>query len=239
SVAVVPVGLTRFRPTEDELISVSPEKATEIINQVSKLQEKFLPEFGTTFAWLADEWFLIAGQDLPEASYYENYPQIDNGVGSIQQFIEGFKQAALNLPSQITTPKTMTWVVGNTVERAFQPIVQALNQVEGLTIKMAALSSDYWGQSMTVTGLLTGSDLVQKLRGRDLGDGLLLPTLMLKHGTEQFLDDMTIDDVSRALNISIFKVGGGPQDLINACLRPLSIENLDPAATTPKLMVTA
>ena len=224
SVAVVPVGLTKFRPAEDELTPVTPEKAKEVIAQVTQLQSEFLAEFDTTFAWLADEWFLIAGYPLPEADYYENYPQIDNGVGSIQLFVEGFKQAASGLPKSISSPKTLTWVVGNTVEQAFQPIVKQLNQVEGLTLNLAAMNSEYWGQPLTVTGLLTGSDLVLRLQGQKLGDALLVPTLMLKHGTEQFLDDMTVSEVSSQLNIPIFTVGGGAQDLINCCLQPMGIQ---------------
>lgn len=223
SVAVVPVGLTRFRPEEDELIPVTPEKANEVIDQVSGLQSLFLQEFGTTFAWLADEWFLIAGRDLPEAKDYENYPQIDNGVGSIQLFVENFKKAShqLKLAEATVTPRTLTWVVGNTVEKAFQPIVSALNQVSGLTVKLAALHSDYWGQSMTVTGLLTGTDLVHCLKGKPLGEGLLVPKLMLKHGTEQFLDDMTVSQVADILKVPIHLVGGGPEDLIHQCLMDL------------------
>ena len=218
SVAVVPVGLTRFRPQEDELIPVTPDKAKEVIAQVSAMQSKFLDEFGTTFAWLADEWFLIAGYDLPNASYYENYPQIDNGVGSIQLFVEGFGKEAQKLPASLPESKTYTWVVGNTVEKAFEPIVERLNQVQGLQLNLVALNSDYWGQTLTVTGLLTGTDLVNRLQERDLGDALFVPTLMLKHGTEQFLDDMTVSQVSDQLNIPIYTVGGGPGDLIDRCL---------------------
>ena len=220
SVAVVPVGLTRFRPDEDELTAVSPDQANEVIAQVSALQAQYLQEFGTTFAWLADEWFLIAGRDLPDASDYENYPQIDNGVGSIQLFVEGFVKAfqQRQLSEHTVSPRTLTWVVGNTVEKAFQPIVAALNQVDGLTLNLAALNSDYWGQSMTVTGLLTGTDLVNRLTDQSLGDALLVPQLMLKHGTDQFLDDMTVPQVSERLGIPIYTVGGGPEDLIDQCL---------------------
>lgn len=105
SVAVVPVGLTRFRPTEDELIPVSPKQAQEVIDQVRSLQAKFRVSLKTTFAWLADEWFLIAGQELPPESHYEEYPQIDNGVGSIRQFLKQFSEAAQQLPSQFSTSK--------------------------------------------------------------------------------------------------------------------------------------
>jgi putative radical SAM enzyme (TIGR03279 family) len=221
SVAVVPVGLTRFRPEEDEITPVTPEKAQEVIQQVQDLQKKFKADLNSTFAWLADEWFLIAGQDLPPASHYESYPQIDNGVGSIRLFLTQFEKVARSLPSKITPSRRLTWVVGNTVERAFQPILRRLNQVQGLTVEMAALSSIYWGRELTVTGLLTGTDLCHFLSDRDLGDGLLVPKLMLKHGTNQFLDDMTIEEVSEKLNCRLLLVGGGPEDLMQTCLQKL------------------
>ncbi len=219
SVAVVPVGLTRFRPPEDDLQPVSPTDAIQVIDQVQRLQIQFQQDFGTTFAWLADEWFLMAGQDLPAASHYEDYPQIDNGVGSIRQFLQQFEQAAYQLPARIASARSLTWVVGNTVEQAFQPILHRLNKVQGLTVALAPLRSDYWGQTMTVTGLLTGQDLLQGLQGKPLGDALLLPALMLKYGTTQFLDDMTVTELSTALTIPIVTIHGGAEDLIQACLR--------------------
>lgn len=205
SVAVVPVGLTRFRPAEDELIPVSSAKAREVIAQVQALQQRFQTRFGSQFAWLADEWFLIARQELPPAAHYEDYPQIGNGVGSIRQFLQQFTDLAKEiLPAQIPEPRHYTWVVGNAVEQAFQPLLARLNTVEGLTVSLAALNSDYWGQRITVTGLLTGQDLMQKLQGRVLGNGLLLPALMLKHDDTCFLDDVTVEEVAQALGVPIF-----------------------------------
>jgi len=219
SVAVVPVGLTRFRPAEDELIPVAPEKAAEVISQVQALQDKFRASLGSTFAWLADEWFLIAGQELPSESHYEDYPQIGNGVGSIRQFLKEFQQAAKKmLPQRIETPRKCTWIVGNAVEKAFQPIVQRLNQVEGLQVNIAARHSDYWGQEISVTGLLTGEDLL-KLKGKDLGDRILLPSVMLKHGDTRFLDDMTVEELAQDLGTPILPVNG-IEELIQACIHP-------------------
>jgi putative radical SAM enzyme (TIGR03279 family) len=209
SAAVVPVGLTRFRPTEDELIPVSREKAQEVISQVQALQNKFCRQLKTTFAWLADEWFLIARQELPPESHYEDYPQIGNGVGSIRQFIKQFQDiASQQLPCKLEIPRRFTWVVGNAVEKAFEPLVQMLNSVEGLDVTLAALHSDYWGQEITVTGLLTGQDLLQGLKGKDLGDGILLPSLMLKQGDTRFLDDMTVEDLTRHLGVPIKPING-------------------------------
>ncbi|HAG81796.1 MAG TPA: TIGR03279 family radical SAM protein, partial [Cyanobacteria bacterium UBA12227] len=218
SVAVVPVGLTRFRPTEDELIPVSHDKAVETIHQIQLLQDKFQQELRSTFAWLADEWFLIARQDLPPESHYEDYPQIGNGVGSIRQFIKQFEEVANRiLPTRLETLRRLTWVVGNAVENAFVPLVQTLNMVEGLEIKLVALCSNYWGQEITVTGLLTGQDLLEGLQGKELGDGILLPAVMLKHDDTRFLDDLTVEDVSCQLQTQILVING-IEELLEKCI---------------------
>lgn len=217
SAAVVPVGLTRFRPNVDELVPVTPAKATEVIAQVQQLQQTFQQTLGTTFAWLADEWFLIAQQDLPPESHYEDYPQIGNGVGSIRLFLKQFEELAADLPAQVTPSRQLTWVVGNAVEHAFQPLVQRLNQVQGLTVNLIASNSPYWGQEITVTGLLTGQDLQAALQDKALGDGVLLPSLMLKHGESLFLDDSTVESLAQTLNTSIWVVDG-LDGLIQTCL---------------------
>ncbi|UIE39165.1 TIGR03279 family radical SAM protein [Leptodesmis sichuanensis] len=207
SVAVVPVGLTRFRPSEDELMPVTPDKAREVIAQVQELQAKFRQQLGSTFAWLADEWFLIAGQELPPESHYEDYPQIGNGVGSIRQFLKAFQKAAKKLPKKLPAPRHYTWIVGNAVEQAFQPIVKRLNQVAGLQVRMVAIASQYWGQEISVTGLITGQDILQTLQGQDLGDAVLIPSVMLKHDDPRFLDDMTVEELSSHLKAKILSVG--------------------------------
>jgi putative radical SAM enzyme (TIGR03279 family) len=218
SVAVVPVGLTRFRPSEDELIPVTREKAQEVISQVQMLSRQFRQQFGSSVVWLADEWFLIAGEELPSESEYEEYPQIDNGVGSIQLFIKQFATVAAELlPPKVYPQRKLTWVVGNAVEKAFQPILKRLNCVEGLEVNMRALCSDYWGQTISVTGLLTGHDLVLNLEEQDLGDGILLPNVMLKNGELVFLDDMSIEELASRLNTKIFPLAG-VEDLIKTCI---------------------
>jgi len=228
SVAVVPVGLTRFRPAEDELIAVTAEKAREVIEQVQKIQVLLSKGKGGPKAkkqksksrciWLADEWFLIAGLDLPSAADYEDYPQIGNGVGSIRQFIQQFETAFEKLePMQVEPERKLVWVVGNAVEKAFEPIVQQLNQIPGLSVNMAALCSRYWGQTITVTGLLTGQDLLEALQGRDLGNGILLPSVMLKQGEPRFLDDMTVEQLASLLKTRILPVSG-VEELISAAI---------------------
>lgn len=219
SAAIVPVGLTRFRPTEDELIPVTPTKAREVIQQVEKLQQKFIKKYGTRFAWLADEWYLIAQTDLPPESQYEDYPQIGNGVGSIQLFLKEFQTLASQiLPPRLKQPKRLTWVVGNAVATAFQPLVARLNSVEGLVVNLVPLCSDYWGQEITVTGLLTGHDLLLGLPKQDLGEAILLPSLMLKHDSEYFLDDLTVSEVSQRLEIPIVVVESS-EDLLQKIVK--------------------
>jgi NifB/MoaA-like Fe-S oxidoreductase len=106
--------------------------------------------------------------------------------------------------------------VGNAVEQAFEPIVQRLNQVEGLQVRMAALRSEYWGQQISVTGLITGQDILRNLKGKDLGDGILLPSLMLKHDDARFLDDMTVNELAEQLGTKIWQIGS-IEELLETC----------------------
>jgi putative radical SAM enzyme (TIGR03279 family) len=216
SVAVVPVGLTRFRPREDELVPVSQAKAREVIAQVQALQTQFQQQLDSTFAWLADEWFLIAQIDLPSEGHYEDYPQIGNGVGSIRLFLKEFHKLAKRLPAKLPEPRRYLWVVGNAVEYAFQPVLQRLNQVAGLEVELVAIASEYWGQTISVTGLITGQDILNALQDKDLGDGILLPTVMLKHDEAKFLDDRTVEDLAQQLQTTIIPVDG-VEGLLKAC----------------------
>lgn len=206
SVAVVPVGLTRFRPpSADPLEPVTPALARETIERVGALQTKFRQKYGSTFAWLADEWYLIAGVELPPSNSYEDYPQLGNGVGSIRQFIDEF-HGAIALSQPPPGMARYTWVVGNAVARSFQPLVEQLNRWSSLEITLCPIASSYWGQTMTVTGLVTGQDLLENLRSRDLGDGILIPKVMLKHDEDKFLDDLSIADIEEALGTKAWVV---------------------------------
>ncbi|MEY2978808.1 MAG: TIGR03279 family radical SAM protein [Prochlorotrichaceae cyanobacterium] len=203
SVAIVPVGLTRFRPDQDELRPVTPTDAAQVIDLVQPLQAEFLGQWGSRFAWLADEWFLIAGQDLPPESIYEDYPQLENGVGSIRSFLSAFQRESRQFPAQVTPARHLTWVVGNVVAKAFQPIQVRFNQIAGVHLDLVGIASGYWGQDLTVTGLLTGQDLLKALQDRDCGDAILLPSVMLKHGETCFLDDRTVAELEQQLQVPI------------------------------------
>ncbi|MBP0000144.1 MAG: TIGR03279 family radical SAM protein [Cyanobacteria bacterium SID2] len=223
SVAVVPVGLTRFRPPEDELVPVSPADAKATIEQVQTRQNEFRQQLGSTFAWLADEWFLIAGLEMPATEDYEDYPQIDNGVGSIRLFLDRFAEEADRLlPDTVLPPRRLTWVVGNAVRTAFDEILDRLNCVNGLNVEMLPLNSDFWGQDISVTGVLTGIDVVRGLRDREVGDAIVLPTVMLKHGETRFLDDVTVADIEREFGVPVL-LANDTEGFIQCCLSEIPV----------------
>ncbi|MCS5693843.1 TIGR03279 family radical SAM protein [Cyanobium sp. FGCU-6] len=217
SAAVVPVGLTRFRPSGDQLRPVTPAIAAAVIDQVEPLQESFLMSLGSRFAWLSDEWYLMAGRPLPPRPDYEDLPQRENGVGSIRGFLEELDQATWLLPKAVPLPRRFSWVVGRLVAQALKPVVDRLDAVEGLELTLHGLPSPYWGQDQVVTGLLTGADLIEGLAGLDLGDRLLLPRVMLRQGEDVFLDDLSLAQVQAALPVPIQLVGGA-DDLVAACV---------------------
>ena len=217
STAVVPVGLTRFRPEGQHLLPVTPVLAGRVIRQVERLQAGYEQQIGSRFAWLADEWYLIAGQPLPERAAYEDLPQQDNGVGSLRAFFEALDEATAQLPVSTKEPRRCSWVVGALVGQALEPVVRRLNAVRGVELHLHALRSPYWGQEQVVTGLLTGADLISGLQDRELGDRLLLPSVMLRHGSQVFLDDLTVEQVSAALAVRV-QVVEDAQQLVAACI---------------------
>jgi putative radical SAM enzyme (TIGR03279 family) len=216
STAVVPVGLTRFRPPGDSLRPVDAATARAVIAQVEPLQSQWLTALGSRFAWLSDEWYLIAGLPLPARGAYEDLPQQENGVGSIRAFLEDLDRATAELPPAVDRPRRLSWVVGRLVAQALQPVVDRLNAIEGLELLLHGLPSPYWGQEQVVTGLLTGSDLLQGLSGRDLGEEVLLPSVMLRQGEPIFLDDTTLAEVQRQVPVPLRLITGA-DDLVAVC----------------------
>ena len=217
SAAVVPVGLTRFRPSNDGLIPVDSNCATKVINQVESMQKIFYKSTGSRFAWLSDEWYLIAKKSLPSLNSYEDLPQKENGVGSIRSFLRAMDEATINLPTKIDQKRTCSWVVGKLVENELIKSCKRLNKVNNFVLHLYGIPSPYWGQEQIVTGLLTGQDLIKGLRGKELGDELLLPSVMLRQGEKIFLDDMTLQELSLSLNVSV-RIVHDAQDIVNKAL---------------------
>ena len=214
SAAIVPVGLTKFRPENDGLQSISKEYAKKTIKQVEKIQKSLQDSLGTRFCWLSDEWYLIAGIELPSYKTYENMPQESNGVGSIRSFLKTLKIKTNSLPKRVKKQRKVSWIVGKLVYEALIPIVKKLNNIEGLTIKLYGLPSVYWGQEQVVTGLLTGEDLIYGLQNKDLGEEIFIPSIMLKLNSDLFLDDKNITEVEIELDTNIH-VLDDTSDIIN------------------------
>jgi len=217
SAAIVPVGLTRFRPSNDGLVPVSSDCAKKVINQIEPLQRKFYESTGSRFAWLSDEWYLIAKKPLPSLNSYEDLPQKENGVGSIRSFLKAMDEATTNLPIKIDKRRTCSWVVGKLVEDELKKPCNRLNKINNFTLHLYGIPSPYWGQEQIVTGLLTGQDLLKGLRGKELGEELLLPSVMLRQGEKIFLDDMTLQELSSSLNVSI-KIVYDANDIVNKAI---------------------
>ena len=214
STAIVPVGLTKFRPENDGLVPVSKKYAREIIIQVEKIQNSLQKSIGTRFCWLADEWYLIAGLKLPSYKTYENMPQESNGVGSIRSFLKILETTTKSLPKKIDNQRKVSWIVGKLVYEALLPTVDKLNKIDGLTVNLHGLPSVYWGQDQVVTGLLTGEDLITGLQNKDLGESIFIPSIMLKLNSDLFLDDKNITEVSNKLKTNIH-VLHDTNDIIN------------------------
>ena len=214
SVAIVPVGLTKFRPKNDGLIPINKEYASKTIYQVEKIQKKLKKILGTSFCWLSDEWYLIAGIPLPKYKSYENMPQESNGVGSIRSFLNALNIQTKSLPLELIKNRHISWIVGKLVYEALLPITKKLNLIKGLKVNLYGLPSIYWGQEQVVTGLLTGEDLIRGLKNKELGDEIFIPSIMLKIDSDLFLDDKTINDVEKELKTKIH-VLYGTSDIIN------------------------
>jgi putative radical SAM enzyme (TIGR03279 family) len=185
---------------------------------VEPLQAEFQQRLASRFAWLSDEWYLIAGLPLPPRQSYEDLPQQENGVGTIRAFLEDLDLATMDLPARLNEPRRLSWVVGQLVAEALEPVVARLNAVEGLELMLYGLPSPYWGQDQVVTGLLTGSDLLEGLVGKDLGDCLLLPTVMLRQGEPVFLDDLTLAELRERLPVPV-QLLQGADDLVAVSTR--------------------
>ncbi len=206
SVAIVPVGLTKFRPKEDGLVAINQEYASQIIDQVETIQRDMQNKISTRFCWLSDEWYLIAGKELPQYKTYEDMPQESNGVGTIRSFLNMLDIKTKSLPKRIKQKRSVSWVVGKLVYEALIPTKNKLNKIIGLNINLYGLPSIYWGQEQVVTGLLTGEDLITGLKDKDLGEAIFIPSMMLKINTDLFLDDKNISEVENALGTEIHVV---------------------------------
>jgi len=216
SVAVVPVGLTRYRPQSSPVRAVSREEAAEIVAFIHGRQQVCRERYGTRLVWAADELYMKAGLRIPGIDHYENLPQLENGVGIAASTRAEFDKAAPGLPDRVSTPIEISLVSGFAGSRIVSPWLARLYQIEGLSVTLYSVPSRFFGGTVDVTGLLTGSDLVSALRGHSLGSCVVVPRVMLKQDEPIMLDDMTLDQLSQELGTEI-RVVSGPADLVRFC----------------------
>ena len=209
SLAVVPVGLTRHREGLTALRTFTQEEATALICEIESLQETLLTKIGTRFVFLADEWYTLCGKTLPSYDDYEGFPQIENGVGLLRLF-EGEMLFALEEKKPLVQPKRFLMAGGTSAHDFFAQSYRQLLPY-GITIDTRAIKNRFFGESVTVGGLVTGGDLVEQLKGEDFGRALLIPRAMLKADEELFLDGMTKTEAEAVLGTRILPVASGEE----------------------------
>lgn len=217
SLAIVPVGLTSYRDNLPALEVFEQKKARQVVDWVEEQQRKCLEERGTSFVWLSDEFYLQAGKELPPYEVYEDFPQLKNGVGLVRLLWEEFAQQ--ELPRKIEPARDLTVVTGVSGQYAMTPIVARLKTIQGLSINLRVIENTFFGPSVTVTGLLTGSCLLQGLRDIPAGSTVVIPQVMLEQQEGRFLDNFTTAQVAEELNIKLITApveGKGFLDVILA-----------------------
>lgn len=217
SCSVVPVGLTRFREGLPKLRPVDRETAGQVIDQVNAFGEKCLEACGTRMFFCSDELYIRAGRPLPEEAYYEDYVQIENGVGMLRSLITEF-EAALRLEDGAAEAAPYTIATGVSARPFLQQLADKARERTGAAGQAVAIENDFFGHTIDVAGLITGGDLIAQLKGRDLGARLLIPVNMLRHGGDVFLDDLRVSDVEKALGIPVTVVEQDGFDLLDAML---------------------
>ena len=203
SVACVPVGLTKYREGLPQLEPYTRERAAEVVRIVEELGDKSLAENGERVCYASDEFYLRAGLPIPPAEFYGEFNQLENGVGLVASLEDEFS-SALALEEGDSRERRISLATG--VDAA--PILAGLAQRQrekwpGVLCTVYPIVNDYFGHTITVAGLVTGKDLLAQLAGRDLGEELLIPSVMLRHEQDKFLDDVTLEEAKAALGVPI------------------------------------
>ncbi|MBN2092345.1 DUF512 domain-containing protein [candidate division KSB1 bacterium] len=199
SIAVVPVGLTRHREGLPYLAPVTPAIASEVITWGEEQARHFFARWQTYFIYLADEFYLQAGVPFPDEQRYDDFPQIENGVGMTRHFIELFESTASEFPSKLKNQRSITLVTGKLAEPIIRAVVlERLNKIKNLTATLISVPNHFFGTSVTVSGLLTGQDIFQALSNTTIGDEIYLPENCLNYDN-LFLDDWKVENLEHRL----------------------------------------
>ncbi|MCI8464953.1 MAG: DUF512 domain-containing protein [Lachnospiraceae bacterium] len=218
SVSVVPVGLTRYREGLYPLEPLSKEEMEDTISRIERWQEVFYEKFSCHFVHASDEFYLMTGRPLPEEERYDGYLQLENGVGMLRLLETEVQEALLEEPFQMGSGLRKISIA--TGELAAPFIRKLANQVcekfPGLHVSVYAIENRFFGERITVSGLITGQDLLHGLKGKELGERLLVPVNMFKSGEEIFLDDISLKEVESVLQTEIDVVKSSGWDFVNA-----------------------
>ena len=214
SVAIVPVGLTRYRQGLYPLSQYDADSAAAVIDLVEGFGKICRAQYGTTVFWCSDEFYLLAGRELPDEEYYESFAQLENGVGMLR-LLESEFTAALRLMDPEDSASPFTIATGLDAAPMLDKLARlAHEKCPGLQGQVIPIVNRFFGEQIVVSGLITGQDLIAQLKGRDLGKRLLLPDNMLRYHENVFLDDVTIQQVEDALGVPLTFV---PQDGFQLC----------------------
>ena len=221
SVSVVPVGLSKYREGLYPLEPFTKEDAREVLSIIHGWQDKIYPVHGTHFVHASDEWYILADKELPTEEHYDGYLQLENGVGMLRLLLDEFAEAMEEdrINDRKARPKHITLATGRLAYHFIRQMAQQMEErYEGLQIDVIAIRNDFFGEMITVSGLLTGQDIMAQLKDKDMGEKLLLPQNVLKNGEPVFLDDYTLDYVEKALQVRIDIVKSSGRDFIEAIL---------------------
>lgn len=203
SVAIVPVGLTKYREGLYHLEPYTSEQAGAVIDLVEAFGRRQMEKSGSTFAWCSDEFYLLAGRVLPEKSYYEDMNQLENGVGMLRLLTSQAELALEDVPGDLA-PRSCTIATGAAAAPFVREILEkAMAACPALRGEVRPIRNDFFGETITVSGLVTGRDLIAQLKETSLGQRLLIPSNMLRSGEQVFLDDVTVDQVEKELAIPV------------------------------------
>ncbi len=205
SIAVVPVGITAFRKKLFALRPFYRREASAVFKAIRPFWRQFKKRFGSRLVFPSDELYIKAGETIPSSSFYEDFPQIENGVGMVAAFLREVSKTGL--PSKIE-PVSATVITGLSFNRILENVLKRLSRIDGLTLRQVPVKNLFFGPSVTVTGLLSGGDILHALKGKRLGDMVLIPSNTLREDCSVFLDGMSLEQLQRELKVKVLKVEG-------------------------------
>jgi putative radical SAM enzyme (TIGR03279 family) len=197
SIAVVPVGITKYRNGLDDLEIYNKETASALLNEVAAMQDHYLESHNTRFVFASDEFYCVSNRDIPSYDEYEGFPQYENGVGLMRSFSQELEDALIDLKITNVNEARILIATGKLAEGFIQSISRMImDRVKGLIIEVVSIRNDFFGETITVSGLVTGNDLVDQIRGRGDYDAIFIPRSMMKRDEDVFLDNLTYDQAN-------------------------------------------